>query len=83
MRLSFVIGAGLLALATASAPASAVPALGGGAGVSAASNASPLIKVHGWHRVCRLGPNGWHRSYSWGRVPCVPVRFFHNRRHRY
>jgi hypothetical protein len=84
MRLSLVIGAGLLALAMAPAPASAVPALGGGAGVSAASDTSPLIKVHGWHQACRPGYYGWHRhSYRWGRVGCGPVYHHWRRHHRH
>lgn len=75
MKRSLMMVSGLLALAAVTAPASALPALGNAASQSALADASPLIKVHGLHRVCRLGPNGWHRSYKWHRVPCVPVRY--------
>ncbi len=85
MRRSLVIAAGLLALITATAPASAVPALDrAAAGIAAASDVSPVIKVHGWHRSCQLGRYGWHRhSYRYGRVGCGPVHHFrgHHRRH--
>jgi hypothetical protein len=74
MKRFLMMASALLALAAVAAPASAMPAFGNGAGQSAIADASPLIKVHGLHRVCRLGPNGWHRSYKRGRVPCVPVR---------
>jgi hypothetical protein len=76
MKRTLIMAAGVLTLALASVPASAMPALGGAAGAkSAASDVLPLTQVHYRHSVCRLGPGGWHRSYRWGRVRCVPVRF--------
>ncbi len=89
MKRSLMLAAGFLTFALAPLPASALPALGGGTSAqSAASDASPLIKVHGLHGVCRLGPGGWHRSYRWSRVACVPVRLLapphqHHRHHRH
>jgi len=80
MKRTLILAAGLLALAAASVPASAMPALGNLA-PSAVADAQPLVKVHGLHGVCRLGPFGWHRSYRWGRVSCLPRPLRH--RHRY
>lgn len=86
MRLSLAICAGLLALAAATGPAAAMPSLDRGAATIAAADASPVIKVHGWHQRCRPGVYGWHRhSYRWGRVGCGPVHHFrrHHRRHHH
>ena len=85
MRLSLAIGAGLLAFAAASAPASALSSFGATAqtALTTSADASPLTDVHYRHGACRLGPAGWHRSYRWGRVSCAQPWRGHHRYNRH
>lgn len=76
MRLSTIaaIGAGIFAIAASAGAANAAP-LGGLAKGPAPAIESGVIKVHGRHRACRLGPAGWHRTLGGGyRVACRPPR---------
>ncbi len=72
MSLVRVLTTGALALGLSAGAAFAVPS---GGMLARKSEAAPSLveKVHGCHRICRLGPAGWH--YHAGplcvRVPCV------------
>jgi hypothetical protein len=40
-----------------------------------ASQTSGIEKVHGWHRKCRRGLNGWHKHVPGvGRVQCTMAK---------
>jgi hypothetical protein len=72
MKISGLLAAAVLTLGFSAGAALALPP-GGALGGQPAGAGSLVEKVHGCHRVCRLGPAGWH--YHVGpaclRVACV------------
>lgn len=58
-------------------PANAAPLASAGHKGAVAVGERPLLKVHGFHRVCRYGVYGWHRHTRYGRrIACLPPRYW-------
>jgi hypothetical protein len=80
--LKLLTAAALMTGSAAYANAAPVSVIGPNAGIGANSN---LVEVHGSHRACRQGINGWHRHIRRRgeriTIPCRSYRRDH--RHRY
>jgi hypothetical protein len=72
MKFSGAMAAAVLALGLSASGALALPP-GGALNNEPAGAGSLVEKVHGCHRVCRLGPAGWHfhAGPACVRVACV------------
>ena len=80
--LKLLTAAALLMGSAAYASAAPGSAIGPNAGIGANSN---LVEVHGRHRACRQGYEGWHR-HTWRRGERVRIRcrsYRRDYRHRY
>lgn len=74
MRPKAIMAGGLFVLLAGVGSAQAAPAGGMLKPLSGATEVG-IVKVHGVHRSCELGPRGWHRSLPSGRrVECRPAR---------